>query len=158
MLAAIRVFLICIPVSYNLKTKTPKWMCCSGIWWTSVQFSRTFLLFLRFPEIHIQTYLQSLAFPTWYGDPLWARTRLHQLDVYAGWMLVGLRVMQLRPRESRGRFSSHSSELDGVWLNFTVSCCSYNQPSSEEKYWDWLQRPPASLLNSFASFSYRLID
>lgn len=66
--------------------------------------------------------------------------------------------MQLRPRESRGRFSSHSSELDGVWLNFTVPCCSYNQPFSEEKYLDWLQRLPANLLNSFASFSYQLID
>lgn len=90
--------------------------------------------------------------------PFVGTTRLHYLDVFAGWMLVRLRVMQLRSRESRGGFSSHSSGLDGMCLNFTVSCCSYNQPFSEEKYLDRLQRLPANLLNSFNSFSYRLIN
>lgn len=146
------MFLIYIPVCYNLKPKPP------GIWWTSVLFSRTFFLFLRFPEIHIQNISIEPGFSHLVRRPFVGTTRLHYLDVYAGWMLVGLRMMQLRPRESRGGFSSHSSGLDGMWLNFTVSCCSYNQPFSEEKYLDRLQRLPANLLNSFNSFSYRLID
>lgn len=68
MLAAIPVFLIYIPVHYTLKPN-PR-VCCSGIWWTSGLFSRTFLLFLRFPEIHIPQQLQSLALPALYGDRL----------------------------------------------------------------------------------------
>lgn len=117
MLAAILVFLIYIPVHYTLKPN-PR-VCCSGIWWTSGLFSRTFLLFLRFPEIHIPQQLQSLALPALYGDRLRAWQGSFTWAPLPGrlcWMLVGFKMMQPRPRESRGRFSLRSSELGGVWL------------------------------------------
>lgn len=103
----------------------------------------------RFPELSCSPwdflrYVSNDTYKAWlylFGVEILCRHDVRPFPGHLGWMSVGFKRMQLRPRGRRGGFSSRSSELGGVCLCFIVSCPPHHQAFLEERYLSWLQRP-----------------